>query len=258
VKIILGSRRHHYVARVSIFLITVALIVGMVGCDTTARQPTPQYDLTIASTAGGSVTTPGEGTLTYDEGTVVDLVAVADECYEFVNWTDDAVADPNSATTTITVNDNYSITANFGEGNVAPDFTLPTMTGADITLSELIGTPVVVNFWSISCYWCRKQLPYLENVAQQSEGKIKVIVINIGESASRVQTFFGDYEPTMIVALDKNRDTFSDYSLEYNNPRGAIPFTFFIDSEGIVKDVTLGAFQSETRLWDALHSVFEL
>jgi len=99
----------------------------------------------------------------------------------------------------------------------ATDFTLPTLTGANITLSELEGTPVVLNFWSISCSWCRKQLPYLENVAQQSEGEIKVIAVNVGESAAKVQEFFGDYEPTMIVALDENID-FRDLLPELRQP----------------------------------------
>jgi TRAP-type C4-dicarboxylate transport system substrate-binding protein len=97
----------------STFVITVALIVGLVGC---APAPT-QYNLTISSTEGGSVTTPGEGTgsFTYDEGKVVDLVAEAEEGYQFVNWTGDVdtVANINAASTTITMNDNYSITANF-------------------------------------------------------------------------------------------------------------------------------------------------
>ena len=62
-------------ARVGIFLITVALIAAMVGCVGV------KYDLTISSTAGGSVTTPGEGTFTYDADTVVDLVAEAKEGY---------------------------------------------------------------------------------------------------------------------------------------------------------------------------------
>ncbi|MDH4291722.1 MAG: hypothetical protein OEV56_03850 [Dehalococcoidia bacterium] len=62
----------------STFVITVALIVGLVGC-APARTPT-QYNLTISSTEGGLVTTPGEGTgsFTYDEGEVVDLVATPD------------------------------------------------------------------------------------------------------------------------------------------------------------------------------------
>jgi peroxiredoxin len=138
----------------------------------------------------------------------------------------------------------------------APDFTLPTMTGANITLSELEGTPVVLNFWSISCSWCRKQLPYLENVAQQSGGEIKVIAVNIVDNAASVQNFFGDYEPTMIIALDESRETFVNYCQNYNNSRGAIPFTLFIDSEGIVKYVKLGAFSSEEELWNTLDSVF--
>ena len=50
-------------ARLSIFLITVALIAGMVGCGCGGGGGGGEsYALIIASTAGGSVTTPGEGT----------------------------------------------------------------------------------------------------------------------------------------------------------------------------------------------------
>jgi len=74
-----------------------------------------QYDLTTSSTEGGSVTTPGEGVFAYDEGTVVDLIAEADACYEFINWTGDVgtIADVYAASTNITMNGDYSITANF-------------------------------------------------------------------------------------------------------------------------------------------------
>ena len=86
-----------------------ALIAGMVGCVSV------KCDLTIASTAGGSVTTPGEGTFTYDEGGVVNLLAEAEEGYQFINWTGDVgtIADVHDASTTITMEDWYSITANF-------------------------------------------------------------------------------------------------------------------------------------------------
>jgi peroxiredoxin len=139
----------------------------------------------------------------------------------------------------------------------APDFTLPTMTGAEITLSELEGTPVVLNFWATWCGYCVMELSYFDSVAQESEGAIKVIAINVGESASKVQDFFGDYEPTMIVALDENGEVFVNYCRE-DNPRRAIPITFFVDSEGIVQYIKIGAFQSETELWEALDNVFEL
>jgi hypothetical protein len=75
-----------------------------------------QYDLTTSSTVGGSVTTPGEGTYTYDAGKVVNLVATPDPGYHFVNWTGSnvtTIADVNAAATNITMNGDYSITANF-------------------------------------------------------------------------------------------------------------------------------------------------
>jgi peroxiredoxin len=137
----------------------------------------------------------------------------------------------------------------------APDFTLSTMTGANVTLSELEGTPAVLNFWATWCGPCASELPFFENVAQQSGGEIKVIAINVGESASTVQTFFGDYEPTMIVALDKNGEVYTNYSQD-DNPQGYIPITFLIDSDGIVKYIKIGAFASEEELWDTLASVF--
>jgi len=108
-KIIFRLKKHHYVVRVSIFLVTVALISGMVGCGAV------EYSLAINSTAGGSVTTPGEGTFTYKEGIDVELVAEAETGYLFDKWIGDVgtIANINDATTTITMNGDYDITANF-------------------------------------------------------------------------------------------------------------------------------------------------
>jgi len=102
------GKLNRYLTKFGIFLIMAALIAGMVGCG-------PVHNLTISSTAGGSVTDPGEGTFTYEEGTVVPLVAEADEDYLFVNWTGDVstIADVNAPSTNVTVYDSYSITANF-------------------------------------------------------------------------------------------------------------------------------------------------
>ena len=109
-KIIVSSRRRHYAARVSIFLIAIALIAGMVGCELA-------HQLRISSTLGGSITTPGEGTFTYDEGTVVVLVAEAEEDYQFLRWTGDVdtIADVNAAITHFTMSYSlFDITAHFG------------------------------------------------------------------------------------------------------------------------------------------------
>jgi hypothetical protein len=105
--------------RGSVFLVVVALIAGLMGCE---PSPTPRYDLIVTSTTGGSVAEPGEGTFTYYKGTIVDLVAEAEGGYYFVKWTGDVdtVDDTDAIETTITMNDDYSITANFVPDGAEP------------------------------------------------------------------------------------------------------------------------------------------
>ena len=96
-------------------VVALALSVGLVGYGSGEVLATTEYNLTISSTAGGNVTTPGEGTYTYDAGIVVNLVAEPEEGHRFVNWTGHVgtIADVNAASTNITVSGNYSMTANF-------------------------------------------------------------------------------------------------------------------------------------------------
>jgi hypothetical protein len=95
-----------------IFLLSIVLSSNI--CCT--NEPAIEYDLAISSTAGGNVTDPGEGTFNYDDGEEVNLVATPDTNYHFVNWTGDVddIDDVNDATTTIIMNDDYTIVANFG------------------------------------------------------------------------------------------------------------------------------------------------
>lgn len=75
----------------------------------------PNYNLIISAGSGGTVINPGTGTYTYGRGTVVDIVATADPCYTFSHWSGNTgtIANPSSASTTITMNSNCSIQANF-------------------------------------------------------------------------------------------------------------------------------------------------
>ena len=114
-KITLGSWIHRYWKKFGIFLITVVLVMGLVSCDGSCGDSSLyQYVLAIFSTAGG-VTTPGSGTFTYGEGTLVNLVATPASGYRFVEWTGNVstIADVYAAETNITINGDYSITANF-------------------------------------------------------------------------------------------------------------------------------------------------
>lgn len=98
-----------------------------------------QSNLTISSTSGGSVTTPGEGSYTYDQGSSVSITATAQSEYHFVNWTGTAVtagnvANPNSASTTVTVDGDYTLRANFAENQVVQHtLTVSSSSGGSVT-----------------------------------------------------------------------------------------------------------------------------
>jgi hypothetical protein len=111
-RIAFAPRKHHYLTAVGIILIVAALVIGVAACDGAGADT---YELTISSPSGGSVATPGEGTFTYDAGMVVPLVATPDDGYQFGSWTGDIanIADPNSVSSTITMNGNYAILATF-------------------------------------------------------------------------------------------------------------------------------------------------
>ena len=121
-----------------VFLIVVALVTGMVGCGDDGGG-IETYELTILSTFGGSVTEPGEGVYAYDEGTVVSLVAEAENGYWLVGWTGDTntVASVYAASTSITMNGDYSITANFREDEIVL-FADPNL---EAVIREAIGKP---------------------------------------------------------------------------------------------------------------------
>jgi hypothetical protein len=87
----------------------------------------PAAVLTVSSTDGGSVTKPGEGKFIYFKGTVVDLVATPGTGYQFTNWTGnvDTITDRNAPSTTVIMQGNYGITANFAEAASPFPFPFP-------------------------------------------------------------------------------------------------------------------------------------
>ena len=97
--------------------------------------PPIQYNLTISSTNGGSVTEPGEDILTYDEGTTVNLIAKTEEDYRFVRWTGDVdtIGDVEAASTTITMEGDYTIAANFATPPIQYNLTISSTDGGSVT-----------------------------------------------------------------------------------------------------------------------------
>ncbi|MEE8620393.1 MAG: CAP domain-containing protein [Dehalococcoidia bacterium] len=111
--------------RICGFLIVLALIAAMAGCVSISPSggSIGEYcTLSITSTAGGSVTTPGEGTFACAEGEVVNLLAEPEEGYQFTSWSGcvGTIANLTAASTTITASASYSIRADFSGNASSP------------------------------------------------------------------------------------------------------------------------------------------
>jgi peroxiredoxin len=124
-------------------------------------------------------------------------------------------------------------------GQPAPDFNFYVTEEQSISLSDLQGSPVLLNFWATWCGPCASEMPYLQQVYDDwQERGLVLLAINIGESYSEVEDFVQSRGLSLPVLLDSEGIVASQYGV------GPIPTTFFIDSQGIVQHVQVGYFQS--------------
>ena len=112
----------------------------------------------------------------------------------------------------------------------APDFTLSTPSGASLSLAELRGKVVLLNFWATWCVPCRKEMPAIEALYQRYKDRgLEVVAISLDKvAAAPVEAFVKEAGVTYRVALDPTWATARAYGV-----RG-LPATFLLDRTGNV------------------------
>lgn len=133
-----------------------------------------------------------------------------------------------------------------------PVFVLPTLEGTEITLSDLRGRFVVINFWATSCPPCIAEMAYFEAAAKEYLDELTILAVDIRESEAKVSEFFGDNERTFTVLMDLTGEVASVYGIRYT------PTTLFIDTEGNVPYAKIGAFASQQHFEDSVALLLEI
>ncbi|MCL2139395.1 MAG: TlpA family protein disulfide reductase [Treponema sp.] len=114
------------------------------------------------------------------------------------------------------------------------DFTLKLVKGGNVQLSSLKGKVVFLNFWATWCPPCRIEMPSMENMYQQFNGKaIEFVVVNIREDEEDVKYFLDYFKFNFPVALDLDGGVAANYGIE------GIPTTIIIGKDGkiIIEEV---------------------
>lgn len=121
-------------------------------------------------------------------------------------------------------------------GRPAPPFDLETLDGGRLSLADLRGSPVVLNFWASWCIPCREEAPLLTAAAEGYGTRgLRVVGVVYQDSADSARDFMGRYGQTYPGLLDPDGRTAIDYGVF------GIPETFFIDASGIVRARQIGA-----------------
>lgn len=130
-----------------------------------------------------------------------------------------------------------SARAKVSKGEAAPDFTLKNMQGEEVTLSDLRGKVVLVNFWATWCPPCRQEMPSMEELYQHLKSQdFEMLAINVEENGPEaVDKFLKDKSHSFPILFDPQ----SQVQRLYNVTK--YPETFVVDRNGIVVEHVMGA-----------------
>jgi peroxiredoxin len=114
-------------------------------------------------------------------------------------------------------------------GQQAPDFTLATVDGTQMSLQQHQGKVIFLTFWATWCIPCREEMPALQKLHEtyQAQGLV-VLAIDLKESPDQVKAFFDKHALFFPSLLDTNGTVFRAYSVT------GMPTTYLIDRDGSI------------------------
>lgn len=144
-----------------------------------------------------------------------------------------------------------SLTANAGRlmekmaDNEAPDFTLMSAGGADISLTDYRGKFVLINFWATWCPPCVKEMPALNGLHNKLKagGGLQVVGVHVGPGLATVKQFLRDRPVDFDIVIDKNMAL-------AGWPVAGLPTTFLVSPTGKLIYKAVGE-----RVWDSAEMI---
>jgi cytochrome c biogenesis protein CcmG/thiol:disulfide interchange protein DsbE len=125
-------------------------------------------------------------------------------------------------------------------GTPAIPFELKSLDGKPVGLANFRGKPLVVNFFASWCDPCREEMPLINELATKAnKDGYSVLGIAVEDSRAAVTEYAKESKLMFQIALDLNSKVKRAYRIF------GPPATFFIDGQGIIRDVVLGPITPE-------------
>jgi cytochrome c biogenesis protein CcmG/thiol:disulfide interchange protein DsbE len=136
----------------------------------------------------------------------------------------------------------------------APDFTLSTFNGEHITLSDLRGQVVVINFWASWCLPCKEEAPYLEATWRKYKNR-RVVFIGVDylDTETKALEYIEEFDITYPNGPDIETRISYDYRIQ------GVPETFFVAKDGTLRGVKIGPLmppELEDRITELLAEAY--
>ncbi len=121
------------------------------------------------------------------------------------------------------------------EAGLAPDFSLTTFEGETITLSDLRGQVVIVNFWASWCPPCREEAAYLEATWRKYKDRGVVFIgVDYLDARPNALAYLEEFDITYPNGPDLGQKIADAYHIQ------GVPETFYIDKQGQLRGVKIG------------------
>ncbi|HSY89945.1 MAG TPA: TlpA disulfide reductase family protein [Candidatus Binatus sp.] len=128
---------------------------------------------------------------------------------------------------------------------MAPPFAITTIDGQRVSMDDLTGKVVLLDFWATWCGPCREALPHMKEIAKKFQGQpLVVLSISLDGDEQKWKEFIAKNEMTWL----QYRDGGFTGSISKSFGVEAIPHTFTIDADGVLQDEHIGDASIEGKL----------
>ena len=124
----------------------------------------------------------------------------------------------------------------FNVGQVAPSFTLDQVGGGSLSLEDLRGKAVLLDFWDTWCPPCRRAMPHLQELSREHQDKLVVVGVALGqEGAAKVKSFIAQRGFTFPFVYG-NVAVFQRFGVQ------SLPTTMLLDKDGVIVKKWIGGY----------------